>query len=487
MRSRLSLRRFSTAIRRRIEDEGDWCYSSEWWGNEFDGHTVLRSTSDKGNGVVSVVAYPSSRPSEVHWPGTQKWLRQRYTEIYPDCEHNEQFRILGYQWRTLRFNDDTRQSTVKVMAAYRESDPRSVCFMQQAHCLANLKSMISAGLAGLASCNYDLKGAVLGKKVMNVLCIGHGGGSLPLFLASKIQGAVVHIVEIDPLVISASIQAMGFPSLSLMTPSGERALPKPNLMNEVMWKGIHERLFLYESDAENFILNTANRYDIVFIDAYDGEDIFPHKLWDPHSPFLKALEKRIHPEHGTVVVNLHSDSDILSLDGSVSSVLHEMLPMGKYVSRVCRAYKDVIVEKRSGFAFTVAVPWVCNTSLVVCKSSRIGRGISDRDLSGKRFSFSRSSSSGSEGILSRVSSAVSQSPIVYRGKQAASEAAYVTKHLLKSTGKAAWIAGTTFIILVVPLIIEMDREQQLNDLELQQASLLGTPPLGIAAAAAPQK
>ncbi|KAL7209843.1 hypothetical protein ACSBR1_031415 [Camellia fascicularis] len=382
MRSRLSLRRFCTAIRRRIEDEGDWCYSSEWWGNEFDGHTVLRSTSDKGNGVVSVVAYPSSRPSEVHWPGTQKWLQQRYTEIYPDCEHNEQFRILGYQWRTLRFNDDTRQSTVKVMAAYRESDPRSVCFMQQAHCLAvpYLKSMISAGLAGLASCNYDLKGAVLGKKVMKVLCIGHGGGSLPLFLASKIQGAIVHIVEIDPLVISASIQAMGFPSLSLMTPSGERALPKPNLMNEVMWKGIHEGLFLYESDAENFILNTANRYDIVFIDAYDGEDIFPHKLWDPHSPFLKALEKRIHPEHGTVVVNLHSDSDILSLNGSVSSVLHEILPMGKYVSRVCRAYKDVIVEKRSGFAFTVAVPWVCNTSLVVCKSSRIGRGISDRDL-----------------------------------------------------------------------------------------------------------
>ncbi|GFY81724.1 S-adenosyl-L-methionine-dependent methyltransferases superfamily protein [Actinidia rufa] len=59
---RLSLRRFSTATRRRVEDEGDWCYSSEWWGNESDGHTVLRSISEKGNGVVSVIAYPSSRP-----------------------------------------------------------------------------------------------------------------------------------------------------------------------------------------------------------------------------------------------------------------------------------------------------------------------------------------------------------------------------------------------------------------------------------------
>ncbi|KAF8401981.1 hypothetical protein HHK36_012932 [Tetracentron sinense] len=88
---------------------------------------------------------------------------------------------------------------------------------------------------------------------------------------------------------------------------------------------------------------------------------------------------------------------------------------------------------------------------------------------------------GNEGILARVSNTVSQSPIVHRSKQAASDAAYVTKKLLKSTGRAAWIAGTAFLILVVPLIIEMDREQQMNELEMQQASLLGTPSV------APQK
>ncbi|KAJ8761536.1 hypothetical protein K2173_001671 [Erythroxylum novogranatense] len=69
------------------------------------------------------------------------------------------------------------------------------------------------------------------------------------------------------------------------------------------------------------------------------------------------------------------------------------------------------------------------------------------------------------------------SDIVSKGKQAAGDAAFVTKKLLRSTGKAAWIAGTTFLILVVPLIIEMDREQQFNDLELQQQSLLGAPPV----------
>ncbi|KAK9160246.1 hypothetical protein Syun_006587 [Stephania yunnanensis] len=80
--------------------------------------------------------------------------------------------------------------------------------------------------------------------------------------------------------------------------------------------------------------------------------------------------------------------------------------------------------------------------------------------------------SSDEGVVARVSN----SEIVKQGKRAASDAAFVTKKLLRSTGKAAWIAGITFLILFVPLIVEMDREQQLNELELQQSSLLGTPP-----------
>lgn len=48
--------------------------------------------------------------------------------------------------------------------------------------------MVSAGLTTIASCNFDIISALQGKKNMHILCIGHGGGSLPLFLASKIQG-----------------------------------------------------------------------------------------------------------------------------------------------------------------------------------------------------------------------------------------------------------------------------------------------------------
>ncbi|GMI70376.1 hypothetical protein like AT4G13330 [Hibiscus trionum] len=386
-------RLFTVGAPRRIVDEGDWLYSPEWWGSEseseFSRNTVFRSVSDKGNGVVSVLAYPSSRPNRVHWPETEKWLQQRYGEIYPCYEQSGNFKILGYQWRVLRFNDNTRQSTVKIMAAYSEPDPGSICMMQQAHCLAipYVKSMVSLGLSTIASSSYDLMAAVHGKKRMHILCIGHGGGSLPLFLASKIQGAVIHVVEIDPTVISASVQAMGFPAFSIMTPSGERALSEPDINSEIMWKGIHERLYVYEADAEKYVKENNDLYDIIFIDAYDGDDIFPNKLWDPHSPFLNSLSERLHPEHGTVVVNLHADFDISNPNESVSYFHDQLLPLGKYVSRVCKAYKDVLVgnkvmsngKSRCGLGFTISVPWVCNASLVVSRGFGLSSGFVNKD------------------------------------------------------------------------------------------------------------
>ncbi|KAL8211447.1 hypothetical protein R6Q57_005884 [Mikania cordata] len=361
-----NLRRLYSSNPRRIEDEGDWFYSAEWWdAGDSDANVVFRSVSDKGNGVVSVVASHSSRPNESQWYKTENWLQQRYADLHPRDVHNRSFRILGYQWRTLRFNDDTRQSTAKVMAAYDESDPGSIFLWQQAHCLAvpYLKSMVSVGLTSLL-CNCEMLTSVYGKTSMKVLCIGHGGGSLPLFLAYKLPGAIIDVVEIDPVVISASIQAMGFPHYSIMKNCGKRSHvkpAKPDLIDEVLWNGIHERLFLYESDAQQFITETSNIYDLVFVDAYDGDDVFPRKLWDPDSGFLKALRDRVHPQHGTVVVNLHSDDDILD---------ESLLPMGKYVLRVCKAYKKVLLDdfgSVSGLAFTVHAPWVCNTSLVVAR------------------------------------------------------------------------------------------------------------------------
>lgn len=70
-----------------------------------------------------------------HWGRTEKWLEQRRDKIFPAGEN---FRVCGYEWRTLHFNDFTRESTVKVLVAQRgeEEESGSLCFMQQPRCLA---------------------------------------------------------------------------------------------------------------------------------------------------------------------------------------------------------------------------------------------------------------------------------------------------------------------------------------------------------------
>ncbi|VVB07176.1 unnamed protein product [Arabis nemorensis] len=93
-------------------------------------------------------------------------------------------------------------------------------------------------------------------------------------------------------------------------------------------------------------------------------------------------------------------------------------------------------------------------------------------MAAKRIGAGKSGGGGDSSILAKISN----SEIVSQGRRVAGDTVEVSKKLLWSTGKAAWISGTTFLILVVPLIIVMDREAQLNELELQQASLLGTPP-----------
>jgi mitochondrial import receptor subunit TOM22 len=41
-----------------------------------------------------------------------------------------------------------------------------------------------------------------------------------------------------------------------------------------------------------------------------------------------------------------------------------------------------------------------------------------------------------------------------------------------STGKAAWTFGTTFLILVVPLIVQLHREELMMEMEKEQMGVL---------------
>ena len=70
------------------------------------------------------------------WPAIERRLQERNSVIYPESTVAGQFKILGYQWRVMRFNDHTRQSTAKVMACYRSGGDRALYSMQQPNCLA---------------------------------------------------------------------------------------------------------------------------------------------------------------------------------------------------------------------------------------------------------------------------------------------------------------------------------------------------------------
>jgi len=58
----------------------------------------------------------------------------------------------------------------------------------------------------------------------------------------------------------------------------------------------------------------------------------------------------------------------------------------------------------------------------------------------------------------------------------AANTGYVAWKLAKSTGNAAWIASTSLLVLVVPLIVEMDREQVMTEFENQAAGALAGKP-----------
>lgn len=155
-------------------------------------------------------------------------------------------------------------------------------------------------------------------------------------------------MEIDPVVVQASVEAMGFTSF--------------NPTHRFIWdETLESRISIHVSDAHDYIQKDSNIYDLVFVDAYDGNDIFPCKLWDINGDFLPNLVNRVNPVHGTVVVNLHSDCDVPA-GGDDSLFFQSLLPLGKYVQKVCRAYKG-----HFGEAFTVAVPELCNITLVACK------------------------------------------------------------------------------------------------------------------------
>ena len=123
------------------------------------------------------------------------------------------------------------------------------------------------------------------------------------------------VVEIDKTVISAATGFMGFPKYAFKaskrddnTSLGENIFGGSNKYS-LLWGSLLEKINGFEADAVGYInglhksfLTPLNYYDIVFIDAFDGNDQVPSCFWSKSGSFLSDLYDLLHPQHGTVVV-----------------------------------------------------------------------------------------------------------------------------------------------------------------------------------------
>lgn len=117
-----------------------------------------------------------------------------------------------------------------------------------------------------------------------ILVVGLGGGSLSKALHALYPQALVDSVEIDPVVVQAARKFFFYR------------------------EGPHVRTFT--EDACVYVKHARDRYDIVFLDAFDGLDV-PEPLRTQE--FYQAITRILEPG-GVVVANLHRNSDTYASD-----------------------------------------------------------------------------------------------------------------------------------------------------------------------------
>lgn len=236
------------------------------------------------NGNVTVTAHPASTNG----------FSSHSSSDDDELDDDRGF-IMHDEWRVLRFNSITRQSVTRVRVFPNEStkatqsqrpwlDPNQIATAYP-ECLAQeyLKSMVSV----VASLMGVLGLFPLQSRKVRVLCIGLGGGSLPMFLLHHFPTMTVDAVEIDPVVI----EACDFMGLRFDEYPGLR---------------------VFKEDALHFLRRCISpdnngqqsSYDLVCIDAFDGEDNVPDCLFsDEVSQMLASV---LDQKRGAIIINSHS-------------------------------------------------------------------------------------------------------------------------------------------------------------------------------------
>ncbi len=235
----------------------------------------------------------------------------------------------GAQWRVLRFNADTRQS----VALCAPQPGGGVAARPEVLGMEYIR-VIAAQALGLwrlrAGCadDDDDGNSRADAAPPRVLCVGGGGYSLPLFLARFLPpGAVLDVCEIDEAVADAATH-MGVPAaaaalapraaLRLHTRAAEEFLLPPG-RGAVAGAGAGTGA----EQAPAVAYPRDELYDIVVLDAFDGDNQMPAALLAP--PFLAALAAALHPRRGAVLLNTHGGTlPPLRVDEAAAAALRRL-------------------------------------------------------------------------------------------------------------------------------------------------------------------
>ncbi|MDD5760236.1 MAG: fused MFS/spermidine synthase [Desulfobulbaceae bacterium] len=157
----------------------------------------------------------------------------------------------------------------------------------------------------------------------DALFIGMGIGAMPRFMAKHFPENTIEIVEIDPAVVNIAKEYFSFKELGQMTVKVE--------------------------DGRQFIKRSKKGYDIVFLDAYQGETI-PFHLTTRE--FLQEVKARLNPG-GVVVSNILSPKKNKFFTSMVKTYNAEFVNLSIYKGKESSNYVFVA----SGQAVTPEVVW----------------------------------------------------------------------------------------------------------------------------------
>ena len=329
-------------------DPADWERSPEWYGSQGRGwgrgagEPVFSAASPVGNGVVTVTAHPAS--------------------LAP-------LGSVAPEWRVLRFGEDTRQS-VALVDVPRGGGPASTPTSRPAAlAFEYVKSVVACSLTALGSMPPPILEAPAGggaggrtPQPPSILCIGVGGGSVPLALASLFPGASVAGVDLCPAVLGAA-DAMG------LTAAAGRA---PNLT-----------IRLGDGVAALEAL-PAGSLDLVVVDAFDGADDVPSALTTVGGVGLSAAAAALHPAHGALVINLHAGpkpgpGDWLTSLGRGGPAHPPTIVVrpdgtgpGASALATARAWSLALLDGGAGSAWLVGVRRQANAVVVVARGGKGG-------------------------------------------------------------------------------------------------------------------